>query len=131
MFLSYEFLAEDFYKLEIQKLAVIFATILLLEEGLNVKRIEMKDHFLAVTTILGFFSIEFMLSILIVSLLYRFYQEKPKKGVLVSLLPFFLFSIFLIFSQQINHLGSTASQAVVISSITAFICFFWIGKIKR
>lgn len=129
LFLGYEFKLEDLYKLEIHAISILIATILLLEEGINVRKMRSLDYLLSLSMLFGILFVEATLIILLLSFFHRFYQDIPKKGILALLLPIFLIFIFIFLEPQIDFLGSTATQAMVISSITALVCLIFIRRI--
>ncbi|MCS7143409.1 MAG: hypothetical protein NZ879_00095 [Archaeoglobaceae archaeon] len=127
--LCYEFTVVDIYSIQLYALSLLIATFLLLEEGINVRRKNFTDYFLATSMISGFILIEILFPLLIVSSLYMFYYDKPKKGILALGFIAFLSLIFIFFRQELSYIGSSATQAILISALTAIACLFWLRRI--
>ncbi|MEM2191162.1 MAG: hypothetical protein QXU17_02750 [Archaeoglobaceae archaeon] len=126
--LCYEFNFENIYLLNISTMSLLFANLLLLDEGLKESSFKIPDYVIAVSMFLGLLYKDVLLFLILFTLFYRFYTDKPKKGLLILFFPAILLILFTAFSSEINHLGSTTTQAMVISALTAIICLLLIRK---
>lgn len=127
LFLGYEFTVEQFYY-DIALITVLTASLLLLEEGLRAKERKNAHYLLSFSTLVGFISLEALLSVLLVSFGYYIYQDKPKKGAIALLFPIFVIFLFVFFGKTIYFIGSSATQAILIASITSLMSLFWVLK---
>lgn len=128
LFLGYEFTIGQIF-FEVPAFTLLFATLLLLEEGLVIKKKGMTQYLLVIFTLIGSLFIEALFTILIATLCYYICQDRPKRGVIVLIFPGFAISLFIFFGEQIVYLGSTATQAILITSITALVFLVWLRKI--
>ncbi len=126
LLLGYEFTIESIYSFDIATLSILFSTLMLLEEGLNIRK--RVNYFLSPFALVGIFSLEFLTGLLTFTLLYSFYSERPSRGWVAFSFLILLIVVFLVFRQLLDYEGSSPTQAIVIAAIAAFASLLWIRR---
>jgi len=128
LLLSYEYVIDDIYSLKISDLAIVLATILLLEEGLNVRKRKTLDYAFALSMLFGLASLLVLFSLLILSFFYVLYTDRARKGFAAFLCLALSALTLALFKEDLSHFGSSATQAIVLSAFTAIFSLFWLRK---